>query len=145
MKSFDELMAEDIAFYEGRHDDLIFQAPAFYRLMVHLLDDPRLPARLRPLVLATIAYFILPVDVYPEDLHGPYGYIDDISLCAFTADDVRRELGSDAILTENWDGEAPILELIGDILAEKEDVLGEDWSKVLKYIDWEQLKGLGTK
>jgi len=26
------LLEEDIAAYEGRHDDLIYQAPAFYRL-----------------------------------------------------------------------------------------------------------------
>jgi uncharacterized membrane protein YkvA (DUF1232 family) len=120
-------------------------APALNRLMVHLLDDPRLLARLRPLVLATIAYFILPADVYPEDLHGPYGYIDDIALCAFAADDIGRELGSDAILTENWDGEAPLIELIGDILVSKDEVLGKDWKKVLDYIDWQQLKGLGAE
>jgi hypothetical protein len=35
MKHFDELLQEDIAQYEGRHDDLIYQAPALYRLLVN--------------------------------------------------------------------------------------------------------------
>ena len=33
MKTFDQLLKEDIADYEGRHDDLIYQPPAFYRLL----------------------------------------------------------------------------------------------------------------
>jgi uncharacterized membrane protein YkvA (DUF1232 family) len=95
MKNFDVLLQEDIQAYEGRHDDLIYQAPALYRLLTRLLDDPMLPGRLRPLVLAAVAYFILPADIIPEDLQGPYGYVDDIFLGAFVADLVRRELGSD--------------------------------------------------
>jgi uncharacterized membrane protein YkvA (DUF1232 family) len=138
MKSFDELLAADIAQYEGGHDDLIFQAPALYRLLVDLLDDPRLPGRLRPLLLAAIAYFILPADVYPEDLHGPYGYLDDIYLCAFVADRVRQTLG-EAILLENWDGEAPLPELLDDVLAMRDELIELGWEKVLSYIGFDHL------
>jgi uncharacterized membrane protein YkvA (DUF1232 family) len=138
MKSFDRLLEEDIATYEGRHDDLIYQAPAFYRLMVNLLDDPMLSGSLRPLLLATIAYFILPADVFPEDLHGPYGYVDDIFLCAYVADHIQKELGED-ILVENWDGEAPLSQLIADILSQQEELIGEDLNKILSYIGFSEL------
>jgi uncharacterized membrane protein YkvA (DUF1232 family) len=138
MKSFDRLLEEDIATYEGRHDDLIYQAPAFYRLLVNLLDDPMLLGSLRPLLLATIAYFILPADVFPEDLHGPYGYVDDIFLCAYVADLIRKELGED-ILIENWDGEAPLSQLIEDILSQQEELIGEDLNKILSYIGFSEL------
>jgi uncharacterized membrane protein YkvA (DUF1232 family) len=138
MKSFDRLLEEDIATYEGRHDDLIYQAPAFYRLLVNLLDDPMLSGSLRPLLLATIAYFILPADVFPEDLYGPYGYVDDIFLCAYVADHVRKELGED-ILVENWDGEAPLSQLILDILSQQEELIGEDLNKILSYIGFSEL------
>jgi len=139
MKPFDQLLEEDIAAYEGRHDDLIYQAPAFYRLLVRVLDDPLLPGRLRPLVLAAIAYFILPADVIPEDIHGPYGYVDDIFLCAFVADVLYRETGSRALLEQNWDGEAPILPLIQDILTHETDLIGEERGKILKYIGYSHL------
>ncbi len=135
MKDFDILLREDIADYEGRHDDLIYQAPALYRLLTHLLDDPRLPIHLRPLVLVTISYFILPADVIPESLEGPYGYVDDIWLCAFTANQIRQALG-DEILTGNWDGEAPLIELITDILAHEQDLLGDKARLILKYIGY---------
>jgi uncharacterized membrane protein YkvA (DUF1232 family) len=134
MKHFDQMLEEDIAFYEGRHDDLIFQAPALYRLLVRLLDDPRLPFRLRPSVVAAIAYFILPADVIPEEIEGPYGYVDDIFLCALIADRIGKEIGNNDILVENWDGEAPLLPLIEDILSQEVVLIGEDRNKILNYI-----------
>ena len=97
-----------------RHDVMMYQALSFYSFLPRWLDDPRLPRRLRQLVLEAIAYFILPFDIIPEELEGPYGYVDDIWLCAFVADRVRREVGSDEILVTHWDGEAPIESLPAD-------------------------------
>jgi uncharacterized membrane protein YkvA (DUF1232 family) len=138
MQSFDKLLEENIAGYEGRHDDLIYQAPAFYRLLTHLLDDPRLPRELRPLVLAAIAYFILPVDVIPEELEGPYGYVDDIWLCAFVAERVRREVESDEILVTHWDGEGAVVPLVEELLAGEEDLLGDKGDLIFGYIGYER-------
>lgn len=138
MKPFDELLREDITEYEGRHDQLIFQAPSFYRLLVNLLDDPALPGRLRPLVIAGIAYFILPADIVPEDIHGPYGYVDDIFLCAIVADRIRKELGP-AILDENWDGETPVQPLIDELLAGETALVGDNRERILKYVGFEHL------
>jgi uncharacterized membrane protein YkvA (DUF1232 family) len=142
MKSFDELLLDDIRAYEGRHDDLIYQAPALYRLLTRLLDDPALPGRLRPLVLAAIAYFILPADIISEDLYGPYGYLDDIFLCAFVAEQVRRQTGSDRLLTENWDGEGPLLPLLHDILSQEQGLLGGKGEQILDYIGYRYLEDL---
>lgn len=144
MKTFDQLLEEDIAAYEGRHDDLIYQAPALYRLLTRLLDDPLLPGRLRPLVIAAIAYFILPADIIPEDIHGPYGYVDDIFLCAFVADRVLREMDSEDILVNNWDGEASIVPLVQDILAQEADLIGDQRERILWYIGYKYLEGGGA-
>jgi len=144
MKTFDRLLEEDIAVYEGRHDDLIYQAPALYRLLTRLLDDPLLPGRLRPLVVAAIAYFILPADIIPEDIHGPYGYADDIFLCAFVADRVLQEIGSEDILITNWDGEALIVPLVQDILAQETNLIGDQRERILWYIGYEYLAGEGV-
>jgi uncharacterized membrane protein YkvA (DUF1232 family) len=141
MKDFDQLLQEDIAVYEGRHDDLIYQAPALYRLFTRMLDDPALPGRLRPLVISTIAYFILPADVIPEAIEGPYGYVDDIYLCAFMANRICCELSDNDIITSNWDGEAPILPLIKDILDHETDLIGDQLGLILKYIAYDHIKG----
>lgn len=137
MKTFDQLLEEDIADYEGRHDDLIYQAPAFYRMLTRLLDDPRLPKKLRSLVLATVAYFILPVDIIPEELEGPYGYVDDIWLCAFVADQVMKEVGSDEILVSHWDGEGAIIPLLEEILNGEKDLIGDKGNLIFGYIGFE--------
>lgn len=142
MRNFDELLYDDIRAYEGRHDDLIYQAPALYRLLTHLLDDPALPGRLRPLILAAVAYFILPADIIPEDLHGPYGYLDDLFLCAFVAEQVRQQTGSDRLLTENWDGEGPVIPLIHDILSQEQELLGGQKELLLSYIGYRYLEKL---
>jgi uncharacterized membrane protein YkvA (DUF1232 family) len=139
MKSFDQLLQEDIQAYEGRHDDLIYQAPALYRLLVRLLDDPALPGRLRPLVIGAIAYFILPADIIPEDIHGPYGYVDDIFLCAFVAGRVQAAVGTDDILLDNWEGEALLVPLLQDILAHEADLIGDQRERILGYIGYEYL------
>jgi uncharacterized membrane protein YkvA (DUF1232 family) len=134
MKPFDQLLKEDIANYEGRHDDLIYQAPAFYRLLTHILDDPRLPRKLRPLVLVGIAYFILPIDIIPEELEGPYGYVDDIWLCAWVAKQVVKEVGSEEILVCHWDGESDLLVLIDEILSKERSLIGDKSTLIFSYI-----------
>ncbi len=139
MKPFDEILRDEILKYEGRHDDLIFQAPALYRLLCGLLDDKRLPGRLRPLVSSAIAYFILPADVMPEAVLGPYGLVDDIWLSAWAVEAVRRETGNDDLLTENWDGEAPLLALLADILSHEEELVGKEGAKILAYTGCDRL------
>ncbi len=139
MKNFDQLIQEDITDYEGLHEELIDQAPALYRLMTHLLNDPNLPGHLRPLVITAIAYFILPADIMPEDLKGPYGYVDDIFLTAFIADHIRKELQSDEILTTNWDGNFPILTLIEKVMSEEKALIGDRRDLILWYIGFEYL------
>jgi uncharacterized membrane protein YkvA (DUF1232 family) len=138
VKSFDQLLHADIADYEGRHDDLIYQAPAFYRLLTHLLDDPRLPRKLRPLVLAAIAYFILPVDIIPEELEGPYGYVDDIWLCAFVAQRVMQEIGTQEVLETHWDGEDDVVRLVEEILAAETNLIGDKSALIFDYIGFDQ-------
>ena len=141
MKRFDELLQAEIATYEGRHDDLIYQAPALYRLLCDLLDDNRLPSRLRPLISCAIAYFILPADVIPEEVYGPAGFVDDIWLCAWALNVVRKETENDDLLTENWNGEAPLLPLLADILRQEQELIGEQGAKILAYAGCDRVVG----
>jgi uncharacterized membrane protein YkvA (DUF1232 family) len=142
MKDFNDLLKEKISEYEGRHEDLIYLAPDFYSLLTKLLDDARLPEKMRPLISCAIAYFILPADIIPEEIYGPYGYIDDIFLSALVANAIRKAAGLDAILIDNWEGEAEIVPLIDEILAKESDLIGDQRTKILKYTGCDQLPGL---
>jgi uncharacterized membrane protein YkvA (DUF1232 family) len=144
MKNFYDALKADIAKYEGRHDDFIYLAPEWYRLMTNLLDDPRLPTRLRPLVACAIAYFVMPADVIPEELYGPYGYIDDIFLCAFIAKEVRARAKDPDLIPRNWDGEGDVLAIINEVLKKEEEFIGKNRERLLNYTGCaEILKGLG--
>ncbi len=139
MKRFDALLEKDISGYSGDFSEMIHQAPALYRLMTRLLDDRSLPGRMSPLVIAAIAYFILPEDVIPEEKFGPMGYVDDIYLCAFVADQVMRETGPEDIITRNWDGTAPVIPLIREVLEREKELIGDKKERIMEYIGYEQL------
>ena len=139
MKRFDAMLEKDISGYEGEFSELIRQAPALYRMMTKLLDDPALPRSLSPLVIAAIAYFILPEDIIPEDKFGPVGYVDDIYLCAFVANEVIATSGSPDILVRNWDGLGPVVELVKEILDREKELIGDKRERIMQYIGLDQL------
>jgi uncharacterized membrane protein YkvA (DUF1232 family) len=140
MKDYEEYLTETLSGYQEERQELVAQAPAFFRLLSNILDDPNLPGRLRPLVLAGIAYFALATDIIPEDLVGPNGLIDDIFLAAFICARIRQALGSAEILTENWDGTGDVLALIANILERETELVGDQRELILWYIGYEHLE-----
>lgn len=140
MERFDSLLEKDISNYKGEYASIIHQAPALYRMMTRMLDDRNLPSKISPLVIAAIAYFILPEDVIPEDKFGPAGYVDDIYLCAFVANEVAKEFGSPNILVRNWDGKVSVVDLINDILGREQVLIGDKKARIMQYIGYDQLE-----
>ncbi len=142
LKRFDLLLEEDISGYKGDFSELIHEAPALYRLMTRLMDDPALPEKLSPLVIAAIAYFIAPADIIPEEEVGPRGYVDDIFFCAFVADQIMKEAESEEILIRNWDGDRPIVPLIKEILSRENELIGDKKHLIFEFIGYDQLGNL---
>jgi len=140
VERFDSLLEKDISNYKGEYASIIHQAPALYRMMTRMLDDRNLPSKISPLVIAAIAYFILPEDVIPEDKFGPAGYVDDIYLCAFVANEVAKEFGSPNILVRNWDGKVSVVDLINDILGREQVLIGDKKARIMQYIGYDQLE-----
>jgi uncharacterized membrane protein YkvA (DUF1232 family) len=140
VERFDSLLEKDISDYKGEYASIIHQAPALYRMMTRMLDDRNLPSKISPLVIAAIAYFILPEDVIPEDKFGPAGYVDDIYLCAFVANEVAKEFGSPNILVRNWDGKVSVVDLINDILGREQELIGDKKARIMQYIGYDQLE-----
>jgi hypothetical protein len=46
---------------------------------------------------------------------------------------------NDDILLDNWDGEAPLVPLIHDILAREAELIGDQRERILGYIGYEYL------
>ena len=68
----------------------------------------------------------------------------DIWLCAYVADAVWRQMGNEAILTENWEGEAPLMSLIREALDKESDLIGDERERILGYTGCAQLAEQGT-
>ncbi len=134
LKRFDLVLEKDISSYEGEFSELVQEAPALYRLMVKLLDDPALPDKLSPLVIAAIAYFIIPED---KDAVPELKYIDDIFLCAFVADQVMKTAGTEDILERNWSGRRPVVSLVNDILSHEKELIGDKKDRIMEFIGYE--------
>ncbi len=137
---FDALLEKDISSYEGDFYKIIHQAPSLYKMMTRLLDDSDLPRKMSPLVIAAIAYFILPEDIIPEDKFGPAGYVDDIYLCAYVANEVMEASGSPDILERNWEGKTAIVALVKEILDGEKELIGDKKKRIMEYIGYDQLE-----
>ncbi len=114
--------------------EYVLLAPDFFHLLCKLLLDPRVPGREKAKVGGAVAYFMSPVDVVPEALFGPAGYIDDVALAAFVLNSVLESAGPE-VLREHWAGEGDVLEQIRRVIQVADKLLGSGaWSKIKRYL-----------
>jgi uncharacterized membrane protein YkvA (DUF1232 family) len=112
--------------------DHILIAPDIFHLMCKLSVDKDVPTGKKVKLVAGIAYFISPIDLLPEGLIGPIGYLDDIALAAYVLNDLINEIDPQ-IVRKNWAGEQDILDLIKTILANADKMIGGKlWQKIRK-------------
>lgn len=65
--------------------DIIKEVPAIFDTLGKLIKDQDLSSEHRKIVFCAIGYFFIPDDLFPEEIHGQIGYIDDVllALCIF--------------------------------------------------------------
>ncbi len=107
----------------NRYADFILAGPDLFMLLVRLSRDVRVDRANRVKLSAAAAYFINPFDFIPEIVLGPAGLVDDIALSAFVLHDVL-ESTDPTIVREHWEGDADILDLIRQILAVADAMVG---------------------
>ena len=57
---------------------VIYHLPRFFTLTRRLLADPRVPFFVKTLPYAALAYVIMPIDLLPDFVRGPFGHLDDL-------------------------------------------------------------------
>jgi uncharacterized membrane protein YkvA (DUF1232 family) len=108
---------------------LMFTPDLFYTL-VKLIADPDVPGAKKAKLAIAVAYFISPIDLVPEGVVGPIGYIDDIILAAYVLDDIINDVDA-AVVERNWPGEDDVLEVVKKLLDAASTLLG---AKLLKNL-----------
>jgi len=91
--------------------ELLFFLPDLFRLYVRLLVDSRVSTEVKKRLLAAIAYLVLPIDLIPELLIGPAGYIEDTYFLVRAFLDLTDSNAiAEGLLREHWSGKPESLE-----------------------------------
>ena len=112
--------------------EYLLVVPDIFYLLVKLAQDPDVPQSKKISLVAAIAYFISPIDLLPEAILGPIGYLDDLGIAAYVLNDLLNSIDPN-IVRRNWAGEIDILILIKKILINMDKIIGKGL--------WERVKG----
>lgn len=116
--------------HDNQYADYLLLAPDLFHLLVKLSMDERVPSDKKAKFALVIAYFISPIDLLPELLLGPLGYLDDIALTAYVINQYINETDS-SIVRELWAGDQDILTALKNIIATADRFIGSGlWKKL---------------
>ncbi|MGK2856968.1 MAG: YkvA family protein [Thermoanaerobaculia bacterium] len=99
----------------GTAADLLLFAPDVFMLLFRLMRDARVSATNKVLVGTGIAYFVLPIDILPEAIIGPMGYVDDLILGVFILNRVLTDTDAE-IVREHWSADGDVLVMVRRVL-----------------------------
>ncbi len=104
-----------------RMTGFILAAPDLAHLCARLLLDSRVSKGDKAKLAAVLIYFASPVDLLPEAVLGPVGWLDNVVLLAYVLNGLVNRAGPE-VVREYWAGDEDILELLSRILAAVNDL-----------------------
>ena len=99
--------------------------PDIFMLLVRLVNDARVSGKNKILLGTGIAYFILPIDLMPELILGPIGYLDDLVLAVYILNRILTDTDEE-LLREHWSGSGDVLETIQRVLRSADGLVTKD-------------------
>jgi uncharacterized membrane protein YkvA (DUF1232 family) len=130
----------------SKWSEYLMFAPDLFHLLCKLSIDKDVPVREKAKLGAAIAYFVSPIDLIPEAIAGPLGYLDDIAIAAYVLNSIINNTNPE-VVKKYWAGERDVLETISHILKAADENLGSGvWKKLKNLIDTQtDNKGEGGK
>ena len=119
---------------ESQWSEYVLLAPDLFHMLAKLALDKDVPSGEKAKIAGALAYFISPIDLFPEALLGPLGYLDDVALAAYVINSVLKNCDQE-IVSRHWAGEQNILELVQQIVDVASDMLGNKiWDKLKRIV-----------
>ena len=118
--------------YKGEYDAYLRYALDLFKLLCDILEEDIRPED-RQKVNAALSYFVSPLDVFPEDLHGPEGFTDDIYICAVVLLYIHKKYPE--MLHRLW-GQGKSLDELLPFIKETSEKRLKEWNlreKTIKY------------
>jgi len=132
-KDFSDTLRENLDSFEGEYAPFIDCGPNLFNLLCDILSNEIINAEYRLKISAAIAYYVVPDDVIPEEIYGPYGYIDDIFISVYVLRMVAEEYGYE-ILYSAWKNEHDVKKVIDECYNNSLELLGDKVYSVLVYV-----------
>lgn len=117
--------------YAGAHQDAILRAGDVFDFYARLMMDDRVRGHSRELVIAVLAYFVVPDDVLPEAQLGPWGLLDDLFLAGHVYRFLRRHVERE-VLEDAWREDDDLEGVMDVVYSESRAALGEQRKDVLR-------------
>ena len=133
LKDFHDTLIENLETYSGEYESFIDYGPSLFKLLCDLLNCD-IDASLRLPICGAIAYYVTPDDVIPEQIYGPYGYIDDIYISSYVLKMVGDVHGYEYI-QEKCSDSFNVQEMIEECETKSLEILKDDEIKsIIEYI-----------
>ena len=116
--------------------EYLLVAPDLFHLLWKLSTDLDVSAQDKVKLAGALAYFISPIDLIPEAIVGPVGYLDDIALAAYVLHGIVNHTDPE-VLRRHWAGDDDVLVAIRRVLAVADRMVGAGV--------WNKLKRLGGR
>jgi len=120
---------------DSKWGEYLMFAPDLFHVLCKLSIDKDVPIKEKAKLAGAIAYFVSPIDLLPEALLGPLGFVDDISLAAYVLNSIMNKTDPE-IVRKHWAGEDDVLEVVKKILNVADEMVGQGlWKKIKRLID----------
>jgi uncharacterized membrane protein YkvA (DUF1232 family) len=132
-KDFYDVLSDNLESYQGEYASFIDHGPLLFKLLTEVLDDKNVNPDLRLEICAAIAYYVVPMDVIPEQIYGPYGYIDDIFITVYIIRKIAN-IFSYEYLEKKWEGEQKLELVVNECYEKSIEVLEDKTQEILGYV-----------
>jgi uncharacterized membrane protein YkvA (DUF1232 family) len=99
---------------EKSKEFLLF-VPDIFILLWRLANDKRVAGKDKVLLGSALAYYVFPLDVIPEAVLGPIGYLDDLVFAVYVLNKLLGDI-DESVLREHWSGSEDLLQVIRKVL-----------------------------
>ena len=131
-KDFYYTLKENLETYNGEYASFIDCGPNLFKLLCDVLDEDTIDRESRNEICSAIAYYVVPMDVIPEQVYGPYGYIDDIFISVYVLKRLAEKYSFD-FLQEVWDRDSNVEEVIEDCYEKSLEVLEDEQIEAMLF------------
>ncbi len=115
----------------NKYVEILMFGPDLFHLLCKLTMDDDVSVTDKAKLGAAIAYFISPIDLIPEALLGPVGYVDDIAVAAYVLNGIVNN-SSPEVVRKHWAGDEDVLKVIKQILEVADKMVGSGLMKKLR-------------